>query len=219
MQGKDEKKMSKFKSYADRVNTIAKAAFAAYLDAKAKEERAEARYREETDPYKGGSYEQQARAARAKADLLDAQKEVKEAQKFMQSEIDNVRAVGRELQAAVAAEYCPDGSQVDMATVELMRSGILKPHEYFSLYEKAQNAGNHTMCRLIGKYIGDAAPNAPTNELQAQMTQIANNAQHTAGQEYTDRFNALLDAYSRTANNPAMMDRWDEITAQNIETF
>ena len=87
------------------------------------------------------------------------------------------------------------------------------------LYDKAQKDGNHTMCRLLGKYAGDAAESAPTKELQAQMRTLASNAQSTAGREYTDRFNALLDAYSRTANNPAMMDRWDEITAQNIETF
>lgn len=214
--------MSKFKNYADKVNSIAKAAFNNYREAVQAAEKAEKRYKDECDPHKdptGSNYEQQARIARAKADMLEAHKAVKDAQAFMQQEINSVQAVGRELQAAVAAEFCADGSQVDMATVELMRSGILKPQEYFMLYDKAQKDGNHTMCRLLGKYAGDAAESAPTRELQAQMRTLATNAQHTAGQEYTDRFNHLLDAYSRTANNPAMIDRWDEITAQNIETF
>ena len=214
--------MSKFKTYADRVNSIAKAAFDNYREALAKLQKAEKRYKDECDPHKdptGRDYEQQAAIARAKANMLDAQKAVKDAQAFMLQEINSVQAVGREMQAAVAAAFCADGSQVDMATVELMRSGILKPQEYFMLYDKAQKEGNHTMCRLLGKYAGDAAESAPTKELQAQMRTLASNAQRTAGSEYTDRFNALLDAYSRTANNPAMIDRWDEITAQNIETF
>ena len=37
--------MSKFKSYAERVNTIAKAAFEAYQEAAEKAAKAEARYR------------------------------------------------------------------------------------------------------------------------------------------------------------------------------
>ena len=147
------------------------------------------------------------------------QKAAKEAQAFMIQEINSVQAVGRELQAAVTAAFCADGSQVDMATVELMRSGILKPHEYFMLYDKAQKSGNHTMCRLIGKYAGDVAQTAPTQELQAQLNTLANNAQHTAGNDYIMAFNYLQDAYSRTANNPAMMDRWDEMTAATIENF
>ena len=214
--------MSKFKSYAERVNSIAKAAFDAYNEAARKLEKAEARYKEESSPYKDPghtNYEQQAKAARARADMLEAQKALRKAKNFMISETASIKAVGRELQEAVSREYTARGEDVDLATLELMKSGILKPQEYFTLYEAAHRNGNNTMMRLIGKYAGETAGKAPTNELQERLNTLANVAQVTPGKEYMDAFNVLEDAYNRTANNPAMMPRWGEITDSVIENF
>lgn len=214
--------MSKFKPYAERVNSIAKAAFDAYNEAARKLEKAEARYKEESSPYKDpghNNYEQQAKAARAKADMLEAQKALREAKNFMISETASIKAVGRELQEAVTREYAAKGEEVDLATLELMKSGILKAPEYFTLYEAAQGNGNNTMCRLIGKYAGEAADKAPTKELQERLNTLATVAQHTPGKAHMDAFNVLEDAFNRTANNPAMMPRWGEITDSVIENF
>jgi len=214
--------VSKFKSYAERVNEIARAAFANYIEAAGKQEIAEARYKEETSPYKDpahNDYKQQAKAARAKAEMLDAQQEVRNAQKFLFEEAASIRAVGRELQEAVNREYSAKGEEVDLATLELLKSGILKPQEYFTLYETAQGNGNNTMCRLIGKYAGEAAENAPTNELQARLIALANAAQQTGGRAFIDAFSMLEDAYNRTANNPAMISSWGKITDSIIANF
>lgn len=210
--------MSKFKSYAERVNTIAKAAFEAYQEAAEKAAKAEARYNDIVRS-KPTTYEAQARAARAKADMLEAQQGVREAKNYMQSEIASVHSVGRELQEAVYREYSAKGEEVDLATLELMKSGILKPREYFTLYETAKNNGNNTMCRLIGKYCGEAASEAPTNELQAQMNKLATTATIAPGREHLDAFNVLEDAYTRTANNPSMIPHWEQITDSVIANF
>lgn len=214
--------MSKFKPYAERVNSIAKAAFDAYNEAARKLEKAEARYKELSSPYNDPNhtdYEMQARVARAKADMLEAQQALRDAQKFMQSETASIKAVGRELQEAVTREYAAKGEEVDLATLELMKSGILKAPEYFTLYEAAQGNGNNTMCRLIAKYAGEAADKAPTKELQERLNTLATVAQHTPGKAHMDAFNVLEDAFNRTANNPAMMPRWGEITDSVIENF
>lgn len=212
--------MGIFSEYGRRLDSITKSAIDNYKDAAQKAEIAEVRYNVESDPHKTiNNAQQQAVAARAKADMLEAQQATRDAQQFMVKEIDSVRAVGQELQAAVGERFCANGEQVDIGTLELLKSGILKPQEYFSLYSKADKDGNHTMMRLIGKYAGDAAAQAPTQELQHQMESLANNSRHTMGSEYMNLFNAFLDAYSRTANNPAMIAKWDELTAGMINSF
>lgn len=215
--------MSKFKSYAERVNDIAKAAFANYIEAVENQEKAEARYREETSPYKDpahNDYKQQAKAARAKADMLEAQQEVRKAQAFMQSEAASIRSVGRELQEAVNREYSAKGEEVDLATLELLKSGILKPQEYITLYETAQGNGNNTMVRIIGKYAGEAADKAPTKDLQERLNTLATVTQYeTPGRAYIEAFNVLEDAYTRTANNPSMIPHWEQLTDNVIANF
>lgn len=214
--------MSNFKSYAERVNSIARSAIDNYIEARDKKQKAEARYKEESNPYKdptGTNYRQQSKAARAKADLLEAEQALREAQKFMQDETASINAVGRELQEAVYREYAAKGEEVDLATLELLKSGILKSQEYFTLYETARGNGNNTMMRLIGKYADEAADKAPTRELQERLHTLYNIASVTPGKEYMDAFSVLEDAYSRTANNPSMIDRWDEMTAAAIKFF
>lgn len=215
--------MGIFSEYGKKADSIVKAAMKNYIDARNKAEIATAIYERDADPYADPSktnLEQQAKAARSKAAMLDAQKALKDAQQFMLKEIDSVSAVGKELQAAVNERFCADGGQVDIGTLELLKSGILKAKEFFSLYEKAAKDGNHTMMRLIGKYAGDAAVKAPTKELETQLRTLAINSQReTMGNQYIDCFNAYLDAYGRAANNPALVDRWEELTAGTLENL
>lgn len=214
--------MSKFVSYVERANSIATSSFDNYKEARDKYQKAEARYKAESSRYKdpaGTNYRQQSIAARAKADLLEAEQALRDAQKFMQDEISSVQEVGRELQEAVYREYAAKGEEVDLATLELLKSGILKSQEYFTLYETARGNGNNTMMRLIGKYADEAADKAPTRELQERLHTLYNIASVTPGKEYMDAFSVLEDAYRRTANNPDMIPRWDEMTAAIIKNF
>ena len=214
--------MGIFSEYGKRLNSIAKSAMENYKEAAQKAEIAEVRYKAESDPHKDpahNNYEQQAKAARAKAEMLDAQQALRDAQQFMVKELDSVEAVGRELKAAVFERFCADGEQVNIGTLELLKSGILKSEEYIALFDRANKDGNQTMMRLIGRYAGEAAPKAPTKELEVALERLASTAQHTMGNEYIDTYNAFVDAYSRTARNPAMIDRWDEIAAGIIASF
>ena len=214
--------MGEFQEYGKRMNDIAKAAIQQYQAALSKVQKAEDAYKKASDPYKDptrSDYEHQAYIARTKADLLDAQNGLRTAKTVMLTEVDSIKAVGKELQKAVSDRFTADGSQVDSGTLELLKSGILKAHEYISLYDRAKKAGNNTMMRIIGKYAGEGAANAPTAELERQMRMIAAAAGMATGGEYIDLYGAFLDVYSRTANNPAMIKRWDEITEPILQRF
>lgn len=214
--------MSLFTEYGKRMNDIAKAAMQQYQVALSKVKNAEDIFQKESDPYKDptrSDFEQQAAISRAKANLYEAQHALKVAKSVMLAEVASIKSVGKELEKAVSEHFVADGSQVDSGTLELLKSGVLKSHEYISLYEKAEKAGNHTMMRIIGKYAGDVSVKAPTAELQRQMNAIANDARRMNGSEYIDRYNTFLDAYNRTANNPSMIPRWDEITDPILKDF
>lgn len=215
--------MSKFKSYAERVNSIAKSAFENYKDATRKLEEAESNYRVLASPYNDPAkkdYELQAKIVNAKADVEEAQNEVKKAKEFMQSEAASIRVVKAELQKAIDAEYSANGEDVDIATLELLKSGALKPMEYISLYETAERNGNYTMQRIIGKFAGEVANKAPTYELQKRLNSISVVSKYgSIGKAHMEAFEVLEDIYSRTAKNPAMIDRWGELTDSIIAEF
>ena len=150
--------MGKFRSYADRVNKIATEAFAAYQAAEAELSRAESKAREYPQRT-GGSVtpDYLARSARAQADLLAAREAVHTAQMRLNSCSAEFSPIRRELAAALQAEYCARPDEVDTATVELLKTGILGASEYETLYSKATNT---TMQRLIRHYAGQAAESA-----------------------------------------------------------
>ena len=215
--------MSKFNKYAVRLNEIAKAAFSEYKVAENKYQNAKEKYEHEANPYVQHSthskLEQDAAIARAKADMLAAQQALKNAQENMQKQVDSVQNLRRELETAVDEEYCANGEQVDIATLELLKSGVLKSKEYITLFNRAQQNNNYTMQRIIGKYMGDAAEKAPTNELQVQMRTLANSSQVKMGSDEMGVFDALTDVFSRCSRNPLLIDRWDGLTAEAIEEF
>ena len=57
-------------------------------------------------------------------------------------------------------EFSAKPGQVDTATVELLKSGILEPDEYARLMNDAGTAGNATMQRIIGRFASEAAEQA-----------------------------------------------------------
>ncbi len=215
--------MGMFVEFGQRMNKVALDAFSAYIDAREKLAIAEREYNKESNPYldpTGKNYEQQAYAARAKANMLEAQNKLRQEQANLRNGIDSLMAIRKELQAAISEKLCASGDQVDIGTLELLKSGIMKPQEYFTLFNRASESHNHTMMRLIGKYAGEVAPKAPTKELEAQMRVLASNARRAAsGDEYLQSCDSFINAYQRTANNPNMLKSWNDIANQILAGF
>ncbi len=221
--------MSKFNSYARKVDELARKAFEEYEAAAAVLKKAEAAQSE--FPQRMGrtmDAVKEAKRARAQADYLEAQEKMRQTKNNMDGYNDTVAAVRRELAAAVDAAFVVDPAQVDSSAVELMKSGICGAADYERLLADAYKANNQTMIRLIASYAGKAAESLMESDGRISYDRRAEfsrlNAVGQQGAGYTSRaklqeFDVLADAFKRTMRNPAMIGSWDALTAGIVESF
>lgn len=212
--------MSKYNSYARRVDEHAKENFAAFLKVKGEFEAAEKHYKANQRP-KGlwvTDAENIARAAHAEADYHEKKAAYEAAKRAFASSADKITEIRAELQRLIEADLSANPDHLDNNTMELLKSGILKPEEYARLLDRFSD--NPTMIRMIGRYADECAKNS-------QLPIADRNAYHAAAHaarnaNYGDRLEAmdsLAYAYSRCINNPALISRWDELTSTVMETF
>lgn len=216
--------MSKFKQYAQRADEAAREAFKVFQDAQEKLNKAEEKRREY--PKRAGlvSDDYLAKSARAEADYQEAKNNMRAATENMQIVGEQMRGIRRDLAAELEKHYRADPAAIDAETLELLKSGILKPSEYSALYEKAEAAGNHTMQRLIGKYAQDAAdaPDAKqryTAEEASTLRIIGNDSRNVNGAEYLQGFDVIVDVYNRCVRTPSLERKWDMLTNEVIDAF
>ena len=113
--------------------------------------------------------------------------QLQEAEKKMRQETGRIWSVfdakAAELRSALAKEVqaskCVDPTAVDAAGVELMKSGILTPDDYYSLAEKYD--GNVTMLRLLSKYAADAATDADSRKDRVALTVLSQECANGTG--------------------------------------
>lgn len=219
--------MSRFSKYATAVDNAAKQAFKKYHDAATALSWAE-RTKNAT-PRKSGagvitSAEYDAKAAKAEAVYLEAVQDVKKAQSAILSDAERLSQLRKQLASDIEESYCVDPAQIDANTVELLKSGIMRPSEYERLMSSAINGGNLTMARLIGRYADDAATAATSKgELgkpeAVQLRTIAEQARNLNGNKYLEAFDFLVDTMQRCGNTPGMIDHWEELTENTINAF
>ena len=117
--------MSRFNSYAKRMNEIANAAFAEYREKEAAVKSAESRCnsyprRNRADP----AY--MAKSARAEADLAEARNAFDQMRRHLfDDKRREIAAVRAELEKAVFDAFAADPKSVDGNTLALMNSGII----------------------------------------------------------------------------------------------
>lgn len=216
--------MSKFNSYAKKVNEIATEAFKDYRQAEAAFKKAEEQAHKYPQRMGMVDAEYAAKSARAQADFLEAQNNLKQAKsRFIEREND-IKNVRKELAAELESHYAADPAALDSNTIELLKAGILKPYEYSKLMDKAQSDGNYTMARMIAKYAGDAAEQRGSkygqNDDQARtLRAISYTANQNNGNETLQAFDLMSEVYSRSANNPAMIDAWGKLTGNALENM
>lgn len=216
--------MSKFNSYAKKLDEQARAAFKAYRDAEAAYKKAEQKAREY--PQRNGmvNADYAAKSARAQADFLEAKQAYETARRTFRESDTQFNAMRRELAAAIDDAYSADPAQLDTATLELLKSGILTGSEYAKLLEQAKAASNPTMVRMIGRYAGEAAKargeSHGMNDREATALRMAEyNSRSYTGGDRLQAFDNMVELYHRCTNNPAMIDHWDRFTAETIEKF
>ena len=216
--------MSKFNSYAKKVDEQAKAAFEAYRKAEQAYKKAEEQARQYPQRHGMVDASYAAKSARAQADFLEAKQAYDTAKRTFRDSGTQFNAMRRELAAAIDDAYSVDPAKLDSATLELLKSGILKGSEYTKLLEQAKAADNPTMVRMIGKYAGEAAQargeKYGQNDPDARAMRLAEyNSRSFTGGDRLEAFDNMVSLYHRCTNNPAMIDHWDEFTAETVENF
>ena len=220
--------MSKFKSYAEKVNEIAKAAFAEYRKAETEYNYAYEKTRRPV-PHPGSvdaetAAEEAAEAARAQARYIEAKEKYRKAKIALTNHKEEIAALRKDLLAEVNEYYAVDPAALDSNAIELMKAGILKPNEYTTLMNNATSSGNYTMARIIAKYAGDAmtaaskqyGDNDPT---VMELRRVAITANQNNGNAIMEKFDVMADLYRRTAENPNMINYWDEYAAEITDSF
>lgn len=211
--------MSRFNSYAKRMNEIANATFEEYRRAEAAVKSAESRYnayprRNNADP----AY--MAKSARAEADLAEARNAFDQMRRHLfDDKRREIAAVRAELEKAVFDAFAADPKSVDMNTLALMNSGILTAAEYNRLIDSANAAGNHTMVRLLAQSAKDRADKVNDSDTAREYRLVAQKGKGANGREFLEAFDYMGDVFNRCERNFALAGKWGELTADVVENF
>lgn len=221
--------MTKFNQYAKRLDTAFKEAREKHIKAynvyKDAQERLDAVQRIQSEEYPG---EKQASVFRAKADLVEAEKALRDARSSAWAAYDNqVQAIRRDLEQDVRISSTADPDDVDANTLELLKSGVLGADDYYTLVGKFDN--NQTMLRLIAKYAKEAAAEA-NKDSQTRMALNVLCSEIGDGKNKTIRaFDDLCQmskycsgrAGGRYSDNHAinMAEKWEQLSSAAVEGF
>ena len=211
--------MSKFNGYARKVNEIANAAFAEYREKEAAVKSAESRCnafprRNNADP----AY--MAKSARAEADLCEARNAFDQMRRHLfDDKRREIAAVRAELEKAVFDAFAADPKAVDMNTLALMNSGILTAAEYNRLIDASTAAGNHTMVRLLAQSAKDRADKVNDSDTAREYRLVAQKGKGMDGRQYLEAFDYMGDVFNRCERNFSLAGKWDELTADVVESF
>lgn len=202
--------MGKYKTYADRVDTLAREAFAKVKDAAAALEKAERQA--QAYPQRNGIVDADyyAKSARAAADLAEAKQNYTVAMRGISTLNANIKDIRRELAAQIDKDNRANPEAVDTATLELLKSGILKENDYVGLLEK--NRDNLTMTRLIKKNIEENAKIMGDTPARQHLMGLALSI-NTDSQTLRN-FDLMADVCNRVEHNTRMIDSYEALTAQ-----
>ena len=215
--------MSRFNTHARELDRIVKEIFEKFVKAdeqlKAAEKRADELKKRENE-----SAENAAKSARAYADLIEARAAMQAARAEFEAGHKTIREIRKQLESDISEEYAAEPSRIDLATIELMKAGVMSSSEYRRIFDAARADGNHTMARIIAKYAEGEVDKAisrygENGDVTSDFRQIVFDGKHENGGEYLEAFDSLVNVYNRTERNPALIDNWDELTSETIEQF
>ena len=211
--------MSRFNSYAKRMNEIANATFEEYRRAEAAVKSAESRYN--AYPRRNGADPAYlAKSARAEADLAEARNAFDQMRRHLfDDKRREIAAVRAELEKAVFDAFAADPKSVDSNTLALMNSGILTAAEYNRLIDASAAAGNHTMVRLLAQSAKDRADKANDSDTAREYRLVAQKGKGANGREFLEAFDYMGDVFNRCERNFSLAGKWDELTADVVENF
>ena len=219
--------MSRFNEYARRLDTLARENFQKYINAKEEYENACDKLAQYPQHYGNVDHEYERKRVRAIADHAEAKAAFDVVKHEYADTVREVEKIRAELVNAIEEDYIVDPAELDNATVELMKSGALKPADYVKIMDEAKSSGNHTMIRLITKYAEDASKALENSGMEqseylksrACLNNVISVGKTDDGREYLEAFDYIAEAYNRTVKNPGMISYWEQLTARAVEDF
>lgn len=203
--------MGNFSEFVTRADALADETFTEY---KVMETRFKAAEKKRHDtPVRHGivNADYAAKAARAEADYLEAQKNYDTVKRGLYEKSKQMAAIRNEFVAAVDKHFAADPAKMDMAAITLMDSGIMKPHEYAKLMDEAIRSGNYTMQRLIAAKAGEMADKAKSDEAARGYKAVFLRGRNVDGSEYVQAFDNVVFLFDRCLKNPSLYTKWDEL--------
>lgn len=115
-----------------------------------------------------------------------------------------------------------DPAKLDLAALELLKSGIMRPADYKAMLESAQRAGNDTMTRMVSKFAREAADaiekkNGPRDPDAQALRYVHYAGRNDPVEASLQNFDQIADAFRRCVNNPALIPRWEELEGAVLE--
>ena len=211
--------MSRLNTFVQQLNDVAHASFKQINEAEKAYKAAESK--RNATPYKKGlGYEYEAKAARAEANYRE---EKENYDKLLRRLPDQARAEVAKIRNALEKEvtdfYAADPKAIDANTMELLKSGILKPAEYDRLFEVANQSNNATMCRLIAQAAEKAVESAKSEDDERQLRLVASRGRGLDGRHYMQTFDDMADLLDSRLRQPYLIKTWGTLTAEVLEKF
>ena len=221
--------MTKYNQYAKRLDAAFKEAREKFTKAYNQYNDAQERYAEAQRWHSGENpVEKEAKVFRAKADMMEAEKGLREIRNSVWAAYDTqVQAIRRDLEKAVRANSAANPDVVDANALELLKSGILTADDYFTLVDKYDN--NPTMLRLIAKYAQEAASNKDTDaKTRGALYMLADQCRNGKNRimRSFDDLCGISDYCSGRAGGryssghaASMAAKWEQLSAAAVEGF
>lgn len=230
--------MSRFNTYARRMDKEVKKYRDRYKDAKKRLKEAQDEYAEfqrQPKPYnetRAERYERESEGERLKLEENDARFAFEEVRNDRYSVLDNAKKIRNELAKEINEAFCADPSALDSNVMTLLDSDILTAKEMKKFADAARESGNHTMVRIIAGKAKTRAEevfqkDGSRNPDYSVLNGIVHDAQMCDGRAILSNFDALVNCAQYCVGNPelrrpeneGMFDRWEQMTESLVENF
>ena len=222
--------MSKYKHFAENLDTAFKTAREKYMEVydavKAAEKRVEDAKNEKDEYFRGDADIHRAECATA---LRKAEIVFERTAEGIWPAFDEVRdELTAKLRAEVQADTTAAPEDIDPNGLTLLQSGILRADELEALAERYSD--NYTMLRILGQYAKAAADKAENAEERARLVNISRAADGGPG-VVLQTWNKLLEAakvcsgrgHGEKQGEPSLVasisKTWEQLTEATIESF
>lgn len=222
--------MGKYYSYGQRLDEAFKAARDEYAKSWEKFQEARNRFEEAQKWHSGESQaERELSVAKAKISFVEAQQDFERVAPAIWATFNQTRAELRKgLEKEARENSLADPSAIDNGALELLKSGIMGPDDFYKMAERFD--GNSTMTRLLAKFAKDAAENTDDRKSRAALNEIALTCADGLGSVMRswDSISTIADYCSGQThrgrrNSPeqviAMGKWWEELSQDTLKNF